>query len=145
MPKIENEYDSRCKHHEMQLVRLIKYLGLNEIMAESKSINTDENTPGVSAGVDKKGLWKKISQEPLKDVILAILRHPPKNDQDCKEQQASVRFALGSQSAKEITGKITRIFIVTAITAMIIAIAPTLPGIIGEITVLMIKYGLIAP
>jgi len=105
--------------------------------------------PGSESKLDKKGWFKKINAEPIKDVILAILRHPPKDDKDCAEQQSSVRYALAAhnikESIKELAGKIAKVFIVSFITAMIIAIAPDLPGILSEITQILIKYNLIVP
>jgi hypothetical protein len=99
--------------------------------------------PNSETTIGKKGIWKKISEEPLRDVIVAILKHPPRNDADCKEQQTSVRFALNGQTAKEIAGKVAKIFMVSFITAMIVSIAPYLPGIMAEFMAILIKYQLI--
>lgn len=99
--------------------------------------------PGKETTVNKKGIFSRIIEEPLKDVIIAILKHQPKNDADCKEQQNSVRIALMGQTVKEIAGKVAKIFIVSFVTAMIVSIAPYIPGIIGDVIAILIQYNLI--
>jgi len=126
-----------CKHNEQRILALV---------AEIEQIKRDrmiESKQNAEISIDKKGIKKRLEIEPLGDVISAILRHPPKDEKECKEQQLSVRYAISTDKAEKIVGKITKVFIVSAITVMIASIAPFLGGILGEILATLLKYQLI--
>jgi hypothetical protein len=106
-------------------------------------MHDEEKNPGSDTNLNKHGIRKKVKEEPLADVIQSILKHPPTKDQDHKEQQLSVRVAIGAKNMGDIVAKIVKAVIVSAITAGVVALGPYLGGILGEILATLLKYGLL--